>query len=195
MKAASHPVTGCGAPPGGEAFWRRSTPLGRRRPRWECRRRPSATTTRTACSRTWREARAASVEWARFIERLKVSGMPIREIKRYIDLYREGGLHHRGAPAHRERAARGHPEADGGPQALARLHNLQVLVLRRGIKVGHLRHAQEHAHRGASGRHPPHKGGVSNQQVLGYRKVPRAEGSVAVLAYRLLMSCTSHCRT
>ena len=30
------------------------------------------------------------VEWARFIERLKVSGMPIREIKRYIDLYREG---------------------------------------------------------------------------------------------------------
>ena len=30
------------------------------------------------------------LEWARFIERLKVSGMPIREIKRYIDLYREG---------------------------------------------------------------------------------------------------------
>lgn len=30
------------------------------------------------------------LEWARFIERLKVSGMPIREIKRYIDLYRAG---------------------------------------------------------------------------------------------------------
>lgn len=30
------------------------------------------------------------LEWARFIERLKVSGMPIREIKRYIDLYCEG---------------------------------------------------------------------------------------------------------
>lgn len=30
------------------------------------------------------------LEWARFIERLKVSGMPIREIKAYIDLYLEG---------------------------------------------------------------------------------------------------------
>ncbi len=30
------------------------------------------------------------LEWARFIERLKVSGMPIREIRRYIDLYRKG---------------------------------------------------------------------------------------------------------
>ncbi len=30
------------------------------------------------------------LEWARFIERLKVSGMPLKEIKRYIDLYIEG---------------------------------------------------------------------------------------------------------
>ena len=30
------------------------------------------------------------LEWARFVERLKVSGMPIREIKEYIDLYRRG---------------------------------------------------------------------------------------------------------
>lgn len=30
------------------------------------------------------------LEWARFIERLKVSGMPIAEIKSYIDLYRQG---------------------------------------------------------------------------------------------------------
>lgn len=30
------------------------------------------------------------LEWARFIERLKVSGMPIREIRRYIDLYQKG---------------------------------------------------------------------------------------------------------
>ena len=30
------------------------------------------------------------LEWARFIERLKVSGMPLKEIKRYIDLYLEG---------------------------------------------------------------------------------------------------------
>lgn len=30
------------------------------------------------------------LEWARFIERLKVSGMPIAEIKEYIDLYRAG---------------------------------------------------------------------------------------------------------
>jgi DNA-binding transcriptional MerR regulator len=30
------------------------------------------------------------LEWARFIERLKASGMPIAEIKEYIDLYRAG---------------------------------------------------------------------------------------------------------
>lgn len=30
------------------------------------------------------------LEWARFIERLKASGMPIAEIKSYIDLYRQG---------------------------------------------------------------------------------------------------------
>lgn len=30
------------------------------------------------------------LEWARFIERLKVSGMPIKEIRAYIDLYRQG---------------------------------------------------------------------------------------------------------
>lgn len=30
------------------------------------------------------------LEWARFIERLKVSGMPIKEIRQYIDLYRQG---------------------------------------------------------------------------------------------------------
>ncbi len=29
-------------------------------------------------------------EWFRFIERLKRSGMPIKEIKRYVDLYEEG---------------------------------------------------------------------------------------------------------
>lgn len=30
------------------------------------------------------------LEWARFIERLKASGMPIREIREYIGLFREG---------------------------------------------------------------------------------------------------------
>ena len=30
------------------------------------------------------------LEWARFIERLKASGMPLAEIRRFIDLYREG---------------------------------------------------------------------------------------------------------
>lgn len=30
------------------------------------------------------------LEWVRFIERLKTSGMPLKEIKRYIDLYLEG---------------------------------------------------------------------------------------------------------
>lgn len=30
------------------------------------------------------------LEWARFIERLKASGMPLAEIKKFIDLYREG---------------------------------------------------------------------------------------------------------
>ncbi len=30
------------------------------------------------------------LEWARFVERLKVSGMPISEIKVYIDLYLQG---------------------------------------------------------------------------------------------------------
>ena len=30
------------------------------------------------------------LEWARFIERLKVSGMPIKEIREYIELYRQG---------------------------------------------------------------------------------------------------------
>ena len=30
------------------------------------------------------------LEWLRFIERLKVSGMPIAEIKEYVDLYLEG---------------------------------------------------------------------------------------------------------
>lgn len=29
-------------------------------------------------------------EWIRFIERLKMSGMPIKEIKSYIDLYEQG---------------------------------------------------------------------------------------------------------
>lgn len=29
-------------------------------------------------------------EWVRFIERLKMSGMPIKEIKHYIDLYEQG---------------------------------------------------------------------------------------------------------
>lgn len=29
-------------------------------------------------------------EWVRFIERLKLSGMPIKEIKSYIDLYEQG---------------------------------------------------------------------------------------------------------
>ena len=29
-------------------------------------------------------------EWVRFIERLKCAGMPIKEIKRYIDLYEQG---------------------------------------------------------------------------------------------------------
>ena len=31
-----------------------------------------------------------SLEWVRFVERLKVSGMPIREIREYIQLYLEG---------------------------------------------------------------------------------------------------------
>lgn len=31
-----------------------------------------------------------SLEWLRFVERLKVSGMPIKEIKEYIDLYLAG---------------------------------------------------------------------------------------------------------
>jgi DNA-binding transcriptional MerR regulator len=30
------------------------------------------------------------LEWMRFVERLKVSGMPIREIHEYIDLYLQG---------------------------------------------------------------------------------------------------------
>ena len=30
------------------------------------------------------------LEWARFIERLKASGMPLAEIRHFIDLYREG---------------------------------------------------------------------------------------------------------
>lgn len=30
------------------------------------------------------------LEWIRFVERLKVSGMPIKEIKHYIELYLEG---------------------------------------------------------------------------------------------------------
>ena len=30
------------------------------------------------------------LEWMRFVERLKVSGMPIKEIRAYIDLYLEG---------------------------------------------------------------------------------------------------------
>jgi len=30
------------------------------------------------------------LEWMRFVERLKVSGMPIKEIRKYIDLYLEG---------------------------------------------------------------------------------------------------------
>ncbi len=30
------------------------------------------------------------LEWMRFVERLKVSGMPIREIREYIQLYMEG---------------------------------------------------------------------------------------------------------
>lgn len=29
-------------------------------------------------------------EWVRFIEKLKLSGMPIKEIKRYVDLYEQG---------------------------------------------------------------------------------------------------------
>ena len=31
-----------------------------------------------------------SLEWLRFVERLKVSGLPIKEIKEYIDLYLAG---------------------------------------------------------------------------------------------------------
>ena len=31
-----------------------------------------------------------SLEWMRFVERLKVSGMPIKEIREYIDLYLAG---------------------------------------------------------------------------------------------------------
>ena len=30
------------------------------------------------------------LEWMRFVERLKVSGMPIKEIREYIDLYLQG---------------------------------------------------------------------------------------------------------
>ncbi|MDU0968938.1 MAG: MerR family transcriptional regulator [Actinomycetaceae bacterium] len=30
------------------------------------------------------------IEWVRYIERLQKSGMPIREIKEYVSLYREG---------------------------------------------------------------------------------------------------------
>lgn len=47
------------------------------------------------------------LEWMRFVERLKVSGMPIKEIRKYIRLYTEGDstIEERRRIVHERRAA------------------------------------------------------------------------------------------
>ena len=72
-------------------------------------------------------------EWVRFIERLKKSGMPIKEMSD-IDLYEQGDgtigerrelIYARRAAVEREMEAAGD----------ARFHHLQMLVLRQGARV------------------------------------------------------------
>ena len=75
-------------------------------------------------------------EWVRFIERLKKSGMPIKEIKSYIDLYEQGD----GTIGERRELIYARPRRrrarDGGVAGDARFHHLQMLVLRQGARVG-----------------------------------------------------------
>ena len=73
-------------------------------------------------------------EWVRFIERLKLSGMPIKEIKSYIDLYEQGDatLPQR-ARAH-PRPPRGGGARTGAAAGDAPVRHVQVLVLRQGAQ-------------------------------------------------------------